>query len=268
MVMVGGAVVAMDGEPLFENRDVVPWWTRETVRLAPSLSAASFAVEASGDRAWVQAVEMYDGYFKRAFHAELDVVDGTVRCDTERDVLKVAIVDRHHATETVGIGYVRGFAMRRGAIAATTNCENQNLVLVGTSDDELLAAARAAERMGGGYVAVCDGEVIASCPLPIAGIMSDLPWEEVLVQSERVNAAAASLGCAIHAPFMIMAFIGLAGVPDLGLTEKGLIEVATQQFCDVVLTSAAGQICCRCPTHVHDIHRVFGSVAPAERGVA
>jgi len=169
----------------------------------------------------------------------------------------VAVVDRHHATETVGVGFVRGFGLRRGALAATTNCENQNLVVVGTSDADMAHACRVAEAIGGGYVAVADGEVLATCPLPIAGIMSDEPWERVLVASETVNGAAAGLGSTIAAPFMILAFVGLAGVPDLGLTEKGLIDVATQGFCAVVLTPQVGQVCCRCPSHVHLVHQVF-----------
>jgi adenine deaminase len=229
-----------------------------------------FAVRAEGDTAWVQAAEMYDGYFKRAFHAELAVVDGVVQPDTERDVLKIAIVDRHHATETVGLGFVRGFGLQRGALAATTNCENQNLVLLGTDDAEMAHAARVAAEIGGGYVAVSGGQVLATCPLPIAGIMSDEPWERVHELAVGVDAAAASLGCTMPAPFMIMAFVGLAGVPDLGLTERGLIDVATQSFIDVVLpvTGAstphhAGQaglarlVCCRCPSHAHDVHRLF-----------
>lgn len=256
-VYVGGRLVASGGEALFANHDALPSWSRDTVRLAPTLSAASFAVPAGGDRAWVQAVEMYDGYFKRAFHAELDVVDGTVVADPARDVLKVAVVDRHHGTETVGVGFVRGFGLRRGAIAATTNCENQNLVVVGATDADLAHACRVAASIGGGYVAVADGEVLGTCPLPIAGIMSDEPWEAVQVASERVNEAAAALGCTIAAPFMILAFVGLAGVPDLGLTEKGLIDVATQDFCDVVITPTVGLRCCRCPSHVHDVHRTF-----------
>ncbi len=121
----------------------------------------------------------------------------------------------------------------------------------------MLHAARVAEEIGGGYVAVADGEVLATCPLPIAGIMSDQPWEIVRAQSIAVNEAAASLGCTIAAPFMIMAFVGLAGVPDLGLTEKGLIDVATQSFTDAVLTPLPGRICCRCPGHGEPVHQLF-----------
>lgn len=256
-VLVGGKVVAENGRPLFTNTDVMPPVTHNTIHLHPGLSADSFAVKAPGPTAWVQAMEMYDGYFKRAFHAELPVIDGTVRCDVGRDILKVAIVDRHHATETIGIGFVRGFTLGKGALAATTNCENQNLVLVGTSDQNLADAAHAIHEIGGGYVAVADGEVVASVPLPIAGIMSDQPWEVVRAQSIAANAAVAGLGCSIHSPFMIMAFIGLAGVPDLGLSEKGLIETASQSFTDVLLGQRAGMVCCRCPEHAHDVHRIM-----------
>ena len=84
-----------------------------------------------------------------------------------------------------------------------------------------------------------------------------LPWETVRAASETVNAAAASIGATIDAPFMILAFVGLAGVPDLGLTERGLIDVATQGFCEVVLTPQPGQRCCRCPSHAHLVHGVF-----------
>jgi|HubBroStandDraft_6_1064221.scaffolds.fasta_scaffold02289_6 adenine deaminase len=257
LVLVGGRRVAEHGKPLFANTDPVPPVMRNTIHLHPDISAESFAIEASGPKAWVQAMEMYDGYFKRAFHAELDVVEGRVRCDSARDVLKVAIVDRHHATKTIGIGFVRGFQLKRGALAATTNCENQNLVIVGVTDEDLAHAARAIEDIGGGYVAVADGKVLATVPLPIAGIMSDQPWEAVREQSIYANKAAVSLGCAIHSPFMIMAFIGLAGVPDLGLTEKGLIETASQSFTDLVLGMRGGLVCCRCPDHMHNVHRLM-----------
>lgn len=263
LVLVGGEIVARDGRPLFENRDELPEITRNTIHLHPGIDETSFATRAEGASAWVQAMEMYDGYFKRAFHAEMPVVAGKVACDLERDVLKVAIVDRHHATETIGVGFVRGFRLKRGAIAATTNCENQNLVIVGTSDREIAFAARAAARIGGGYAVVADGEILGSVPLAIAGCMSDQPWEAVRDQSLACDEAARSIGCEMPAPFLIMSFIGLAGVPDLGLTERGLIETKTQTFTDLLLGMKGGLVCCRCPSHMHDVHRLMD---PARAG--
>ena len=200
---------------------------------------------------------MYDGYFKRAFHAELTVVDGAVRCDAERDVLKVAIVDRHHATKTIGIGFVRGFQLKQGAMAATTNCENQNLVMVGTTDRDLAYAARAIEEIGGGYVAVADGKVLATVPLPIAGIMSDQPWETVREQSINANTAAPAR---LRDPFALHHH----GVhrprrrarprPDRKGSHR---DRSRRVFTDLVLGMRAGLVCCRCPDHMHDVHRLM-----------
>jgi adenine deaminase len=260
LVLVGGKVVARDGKALFDNTDPVPDFTRNTIHLNTNIGPASFATMAEGDKAWIQGMEMYDGYFKRAFHAELDIVDGKLVCDTDRDILKVAIVDRHHATESVGVGFVKGFGLKRGAIAATTNCENQNLVIVGTSDEEMAAAARAIEEIGGGYVVVADGKVLGTVPLPVAGCMSDAPWETVRDQSIACDAATVTIGCTMHVPFLIMSFIGPVGVPDLGLTERGLVETKTQSFTDLVLGLEGGLVCCRCPSHAHDVHRIMDPV--------
>ena len=248
LVLVGGEVVGRDGEAAFENDDPpMPDFVRDTVRLPAGFGPEVFRVEADAapdEVALVRAMEMYDGYFKRAFEAELPVLDGNVLADPGIDVAKITVVDRHHGTDTSATGFVRGFGLERGALGITSNCENQNLVVVGTSDAELAHAAEALRAIGGGYVAVADGEVLASVPLPYGGIMSDQPWEVVYDQSIAANEAARSLGCPIASPYMILAFVGLAGVPDYGLTEKGLIDAFTQTFVPIV-------VCCRCPQHVH-----------------
>jgi len=208
----------------------------------PGPPARSGTANTSDLVAVVRAMEMYDGYFKRAFEAELAIADGSVAADPSADVAKIAVVDRHHASHTLAMGFVRGFGLRAGAIGITTNCENQNLVVLGTSDGDLAHAARALETLDGGYVVVAGGEVLASLALPFGGCMSDRPWEEVHEGLDEVTAAARSLGCAIASPFMILSFVGLAGVPDYGLTEKGLIDTFTQTFLPVL-------VCCRCPTH-------------------
>ena len=244
-VWMDGAEVARDGHPLFANTNGVPSEALATVHLGP---APRIEVRSPAERstAWVQAMEMYDGYYKRAFHVELDVVDGVVQTDPSTDIAKICVVDRHHATGTAGVGFVRGFGLRHGAIAASTNCDNQNVVVVGTSDDEINHALETMGRIGGGYLVVSEGEVLAEVPLPVAGIMSDQAWEVVYEQSRAVNAAAASLGCGIHAPFMILAFVGLGGVPDLGLTEMGLLDVATQTPIPVVIELDGERPVCRC----------------------
>ena len=227
-------------------------------------------------------MEMYDGYFKRAFHVRLhtsSAAPGELLCDTDLDVLKVVVIDRHHGTKHRGIGFVRGFGLKRGAIACTTNCENQNLVVVGTSDVEVAHAVQVIAQLGGGMTAVCSGEVLGSVKLDVAGCMSSAPWEEVRDHSvaldERVKQV---LGCTMKFPFLIASFVGLAAVPDLGLTELGLVTGNGTELMDPVLDvegekatavlekerEKLGQVpvrvCCRCPSHAHDIHRVIDTL--------
>lgn len=124
-------------------------------------------------------MEMYDGYFKRAFHAEVSVSSsGSIESDICRDILKVVVIDRHHATKNCGIAFVRGFCLKKGAIACTTNCENQNLVVIGTSDREIAGAVEAIQSLGGGFVAVLGGELLGAVKLDVAGCMSSEPWRK------------------------------------------------------------------------------------------
>lgn len=259
LVIVDGKVAARDGKALFENRDPIPDCTRGTIRLSPDLSIDALKVTAPGNMAYVQAMEMYDGYFKRAFHAEMPVIDGNVQSDTTRDILKVAVIDRHKATPSAGVGFVRGFRLKRGALAASTNCDDMNIVVMGATDAEMMTAINEIKRIGGGFTVVDGEKVLYSVPLPVAGCMSDQPWEVVAEQSRACDRAAESIGCEMHAPFMIMSFIGLSVVPDLGLTELGLIDTAAQGFTDVVLGLKGGLVCCRCPSHAHDVHKLMGT---------
>lgn len=244
---IDGKCVAKNQRTLFENRDPTPTWLHNTFKLTRNFVAEDFSIEVDNQQAThatVRAMEMYDGYFKRKFEAELSVSDGDVVPDPSRDIAKIFVVDRHHGGKKKAGGFVKGFGLKSGAIASSTNCENQNMVVLGTNNSDMAAAALALTELGGGYVAVDKGEVIGQLPLPLAGIMSDKPWEQVLIESDAVDAAAHSLGSELASPFMILAFVGLAGVPDYGLTELGLIDAPSQQFIPVV-------VCCRCPQHIH-----------------
>jgi adenine deaminase len=264
-VLVGGQVVAEGGQPLFANTDVMPGWTRETIRLDPGFGPAGLSVAARGDFARVQAVEMYDGYFKRGFHVDLPVSGGEVQPDLEHDVLKFTIVNRHHGDGPAAAGFVRGFGLTGGALAVSSNCPDVNIVAVGTSDADIAAAVHAVARQRGGFTAVRDGEVLAAVPLPVGGLMADEPWEDTAARLAEAHAAATALGCAIRSPYMVLSFVGLIVVPDFGLTELGLVDVVRQEFAPLVLQDAAGAVLpCRCPGHDHPVHAL--AERWAERG--
>lgn len=236
VVVVAGAVAARDGAATFANTDVIPAWARDTVHLPAELPADLFTVPAPGDGpVHVRAMEMYDGYFKRAFTARLTADAGGVAADPSQDVLKIAVVDRHHGEALAAMGFVRGFGLERGAIAISMNCPNMNISVVGADDASMRLAVEELGRMGGGFVTVADGEVLARVPLPVGGMMSDAPFEETTAALRAGHAATHALGCRIPSPYIILSFVGLYVVPDLGLTELGLIDAATQRFVDVLV---------------------------------
>ncbi len=156
---------------------------------------------------------------------QLKVVNGQAVADPERDLLKIAVIERHRATGNLGIGFVKGFGLQRGAIASTVAHDNHNIVVVGAGDQDMLAAARAVAETGGGQAVVADGQVLAAVPLPIAGLMSDLPLEQVRDRVAAMGSAARELGGRLPDPLMTMSFLALAVIPELKITDHGLVDV-------------------------------------------
>ncbi len=152
------------------------------------------------------------------------LVDGAVVSDPARDILKLLVLERHQATGNIGVGFVRGFGLERGALASTVAHDAHNMAVVGTNDDDIAAAIRALEEMRGGQVAVAEGKIEAALPLPIAGLVSDQPLEIVIEKIAALNAAAKSLGCDLPAPFMSLSFLSLSPIPALKLTDQGLVD--------------------------------------------
>jgi len=143
----------------------------------------------------------------------------------KEDILKIAVMERHRATGNVGLGFVQGFGLKRGAIGSSVAHDSHNLVIVGTNDQDMLKAVVAINKMGGGLAVVTGEKVLASLPLPIAGLMTDAPVSQVKHQLEVLLQAAKSLGCKLPDPFMTLSFISLPVIPELKITDKGLVDV-------------------------------------------
>ena len=150
---------------------------------------------------------------------------GAATADAERDLAKIAVVERHLGTGRIGLGFVRGFGLRRGAVATTFSHDAHNLVVVGMSDEEMLRAIERAAELGGGLVVVDGEEVTAELPLPIAGLLSDRPLQEVIEGSRAVVAAVHALGSEVESPFQSLAFLALSVIPSLKITDRGLVDV-------------------------------------------
>ena len=158
---------------------------------------------------------------------EAPIRNGEIVADPERDLLKLVVIERHHASGSVGLGLVKGFGLRKGAIASSVAHDAHNLVIAGANDGDILQAARVLEEMGGGFACVVDGEVLASVPLPLGGLVSPLPASELVKQLSALDAAAAGLGCTLEHPCMTLSFLSLSVIPSLKLTDQGLIDVET-----------------------------------------
>jgi adenine deaminase len=152
------------------------------------------------------------------------VADDEVVADVSRDILKLVVVERHRATGNVGVGFVRGFKLKGGAIGSTVAHDAHNVVVAGTNDADILRVIEELERSQGGQVAVLNGKVKAELSLPIAGLVSDQPLNEVVKRIDALNAAAHTLGCDLDAPFMTLSFLSLSPIPRLKLTDQGLID--------------------------------------------
>lgn len=239
MVFHHGRLVARDGEYLGSGHAggarVPP--PRSPLRLHEGLTEASFAIAAKPGTHNIRVIGMDPHQLVTGcLPMRPKVEGGRYVADVARDLLKLAVIERHRASGNVGLGFVHGFGLRAGALASTVGHDSHNLAIVGTNDSDMLAGARALERAGGGQCVVRDGHVLAMLPLPIAGLMSDQPAEVVIRQQRALLDAARALcapGAATFDPFMPLSFLPLPVIPHLKLTDLGLVDV--DRFCVVPL---------------------------------
>jgi adenine deaminase len=230
-----GQKVAEDGRYLFSPRETPHVQLRSSVNV--NLLALEFKVRvptvvSSFPRVKVIGV-IPSQIVTRKLVEEIPVKGGFAVADSDRDLLKIAVVERHLASGNVSIGFVKGFGLRRGVIASSVAHDSHNIIVVGANDDDMTIAVIEVVRMRGGQVVVARNEVLAAVPLPIAGLMSDLPVEEMRYRVEEVAEAAHKLGCALPDPLMTLSFMALPVIPELKLTDKGLVDV--QRFTIVPL---------------------------------
>ncbi len=204
-------------------RATVPDWVRHTVRIG-ALGPEVFRIPWSGGS--VRVIGLVPGQIiTESLVDEPAQRGGEAIADPERDLAKVAVIERHLGTGRTGLGFVRGFGLRRGAIGSTLSHDAHNAVVVGMDDTSMAFAVRRLANLGGGIVVVDGGELLAELPLPVAGILSDAPLATVVAASEALVTAARELGCEVEAPFQSLAFLALSVIPALKITDRGLVDV-------------------------------------------
>lgn len=221
----GGELVAQDGELVGERGETRRIDLRSTVNIGAG--ALDFSIKAKGERIRVIGT-IPDQVVTNHLEERAKIVDGFAVSDIERDILKFAMVERHRASGNIGLGFIKGFGLQRGAIAGTVAHDHHNLAVIGVDDNSMRRAVAAIVEMGGG-LALADGDaVLARLPLPVAGLLSELPIEAVRDQYDAMIGAARELGNRMSDPFMVMSFMGLEVIPKLKLTDLGLVDV--EQF--------------------------------------
>jgi adenine deaminase len=223
LVYVAGRLVARGGA-LLEALPPLPLPAAVAGSVRVDWPRVSFRIAAAGRR--VRVIRALPGRIVTGSEvAEAAVRGGEAVADPGRDLLKLAVVERHGRRGTVGLGFVAGMGLRRGALASTVAHDHHNLLVVGADDGSMRTAARAVAAAGGGQAAADGDRVLALLPLPIAGLMSDLPIEAVRDRAADLARAAAALGSPLPRPFATLSFLGLEVVPELKLTDLGLVDV-------------------------------------------
>jgi len=224
LVFYQGRIVARDRQALFSEHHGKREGLEHTVNIKP------FGVEALKMPATAETepvIEIVPGQIiTRKRREKIKVVDGCIVPDVDRDILKLVVVERHKATGNIGLGLVTGFNLKRGALASSVAHDSHNIVAVGTSDADIFVAVNHIEKMQGGLVVAAEGEVITSLPLPVAGLLSGEPLETVVDNIEEVEQVARELGTRLTSPFSTLSFVALPVIPELRLTDLGLVDVS------------------------------------------
>lgn len=216
-----GRLVAEMGRALGIRSVPAPEWMRGSVHVRPP-SPEHFRIRTNGA---VRVIGVEPGQIvTRSLEAKPISQDGWSAADPGRDLAKIAVVERHRGTGRIGLGFVSGFGLERGALASTHAHDAHNVMVVGMDDADMAAAVARLAEIGGGQVAVADGRVLAEVACPIGGLLSDRPAEEVAAAVQGVERAARALGVTLPAPFMAMSFLALSVIPELKITDRGLID--------------------------------------------
>ncbi|HSE81901.1 MAG TPA: adenine deaminase [Gaiellaceae bacterium] len=217
-------LVLKAGRPIGKTAHLaVPDWVRRTMHLDP-VTAVAFRIPWPGGKARV--IGLVPGQIvTEALVDEPAVEGGYAVADPARDLAKIAVLERHLGTGRVGLGFVRGFGLQRGALGSTISHDAHNVVVAGVDDAAMALAVRRLSELGGGIVVADENVVLAELPLPVAGLISDRPFAEVLARSREATAAARELGVDIPAPFQTLSFLALSVIPELKITDRGLVDV-------------------------------------------
>ena len=231
-VYKSGQLVCTDGVVVDIPKNVIPPEVMNTINIK-GIRKEDLKIPMNGNMANVIGIVPYQVVTKH-FKLQVAVKNGEVISDIENDILKLAVFERHHGTGNVGLGLVKGLGLKSGAIASSIAHDSHNIIVAGTNDTDMILAVEEISRIGGGIVIVENGSILSCFPLPIAGLMTDLPAQEVADKQAELREIAHSLGVySFINPFLTLSFCSLPVIPALKLTDQGLVLVETGKYIPV-----------------------------------
>ena len=231
-VYKSGQLVCTDGVVVDIPKTVITPEVLNTINIK-GIRKEELKIPMNGNMANVIGIVPYQVVTKH-FKLQVAVKNGEVISDIENDILKLAVFERHHGTGNVGLGLVKGLGLKSGAIASSIAHDSHNIIVAGTNDTDMILAVEEISRIGGGIVIVENGSILSCFPLPIAGLMTDLPAQEVADKQAELREIAHSLGVySFINPFLTLSFCSLPVIPALKLTDQGLVLVATGKYIPV-----------------------------------
>lgn len=235
MVFKNGELVAKNGQLLYDSPMQSDIKIRGSVNIR-WLAESDFHIRADNGKYKAHVIGLIpDKIVTNHLIEEIEVTDGLVQPDIERDILKLVVIERHNASGNIGKGLVKGFGLKKGAIGSSVSHDSHNIVVIGTNDNDILNAAIKIRKMQGGIAISVNGKIVDALPLPIAGLMSDRPIKEVQEKLESMETVAKSLlGVTVSAPFGALSFLSLPVIPELKLTDLGLVDVNKFKIIDLL----------------------------------
>ncbi|MFV0439799.1 MAG: adenine deaminase [Lachnospirales bacterium] len=234
-VIINGEIV-YNGKLLYEQKNIpYPDFCKETMNITKKFTDEDFKILCYTAKANVNIIEIIENSAvnKRKI-IEMKPIDNHLIADCKNDIAKIFVIDRHSGTNEMSYGFIKGFSLKEGSIVTTVGHDAHNITVIGMNDRDIAIAVNKVVELGGGMVAVKDGDIIASVPLKLAGLMSFDDVYTVEKQLTQMENAWVQLGSNIHSPFMTLALTPLAVIPEVRLTNKGLVDVINYKFIDLI----------------------------------
>ena len=239
MVISSGTIIAKDGKLLAPPRKhTFSQQSLTTIKLPRKLEPSDFIVKVPADvkEVQVRAINMVTDLVTSEVTVTCPVVDGTLRPDLEKDIVKIAAIDRTHNTGKRFAGLIQGFGLKSGAIASSAAWDTTDIVVIGADDTSMAAAVNRIVQMQGGTVVCNNGKVLAELALPVFGLLSDLPLDSLVRHLKEVSKAAADLGVPFPNPVLSLTTLTGAAIPYLRICEEGLVNIKDGKNVELIVT--------------------------------